>query len=69
MVLLLVCVCVYLFVLQGTIELPGVEKMLKENVKVGDLNVNLPAYQTASPSPEPTRHASARGAAQRAHGA
>ena len=54
MVLLLVCVCVYLFVLQGTIELPGVEKMLKENVKVGDLNVNLPAYQTASPSPEPT---------------
>lgn len=54
MVLLVVCVCVYLFVLQGTIELPGVEKMLKENVKVGDLNVNLPAYQTASPSPEPT---------------
>lgn len=54
MVLLLVCVCVYLFVLQGTIELPGVEKMLKENVKVGDLNVNLPSYQTATPSPEPT---------------
>ena len=54
MVLLLVCVCVYLFVLQGTIELPGVEKMLKDNVNLGDLNVNLPSYQTVTPSPEPT---------------
>lgn len=55
MVLLLVCVCVYLFVLQGTIELPGVEKMLKDNVNLGDLNVNLPvAAGIASPSPEPT---------------
>lgn len=54
MVLLVVCVCVYLFVLQGTIELPGVEKMLKENVSLEKLNVNLPAFSTATPSPAPT---------------
>lgn len=54
MVLLLVCACVYLFVLQGTIELPGVERMLKENVNLGDLSVDIPAARTATPSPEPT---------------
>lgn len=54
MVLLVVCVCVYLFVLQGTIELPGVEKMLEENVKLDKLGGGLPAFSTATPSPAPS---------------
>ena len=54
--LLVLCVCIYLFVLQGTIELPGLKNLIREKapLTLSDPDATPRPTKTPEPTPSPT---------------